>query len=167
MGSDRQTIVRAVLGRAVAFLALWLILAGVKIADVPAAMTAVLAAVWSSLYLMPPGALRLSPAGIVRLAARFPLDALVAGIDVAWRAFAPRVALRPGFVTCPSRQPPGPSREAFLMFASLSPGTVLCDASDNQELLVHCVDLSRPIAAQMARDETRFMQAVRSATDDG
>jgi multicomponent Na+:H+ antiporter subunit E len=167
MVPDRQTVVRALLVRAAAFLALWLILAGVKTADFPAAITAVAAAVWASIRLMPPGTMHLSPSGIVRLAARFPLEALVAGIDVARRAFAPRLPLRPGLVSCPSRQPPGPSREAFLMFTSLLPGTVPCGASDDQELLVHCVDVTQPIATQMARDEARFMDAVTGAPHDG
>jgi multicomponent Na+:H+ antiporter subunit E len=159
--------VPAVLARAAVFLALWLILAGVQAADLPAAAVAVVAAVWASIRLLPPGVLRLYPAGIVRLACRFPLESLVAGCDVARRALRPRLSLRPGFVTCPSRQPPGPAREAFLMFASLLPGTVPCDASDDRELLAHCVDVTQPIAAQMARDEARCMQAVSGATHDG
>ena len=143
------------------FLALWLILAGVNTADLPAGVVAVAAAVWASLRLMPPAALRLSTLGIARLAARFPLEALLAGIDVARRALAPRLPLRPGFVTCPSRLPTGTAREAFLMFMALLPGTVPCDASDDGELLVHCVDVVQPIAAQMIRDEARFMRAMR------
>jgi multicomponent Na+:H+ antiporter subunit E len=167
MAPDRQIVVRAALARAVVFLALWLVLAGANIGDFPAATTAVVAAVWASLRLMPPGALRLSPAGIVSVAAHFPLEALVAGIDVAARALAPRQSLRPGFVSCPSCQPPGPAREAFLMFASLLPGTVPCDESNGQQLLVHSVDVTQPIAAQMARDEVRFVRAVCPATPNG
>jgi hypothetical protein len=45
MAPDRQTVVRAVLARAVVFLALWLVLAGANIGDFPAAITAVVAAV--------------------------------------------------------------------------------------------------------------------------
>jgi multicomponent Na+:H+ antiporter subunit E len=159
--SDGGNRVLAVAARAAVFLAVWAILAGMNTADLPAAAGAVVAAVWASLRLMPPGTLHVSPAGIVRLAVRFPLAALVAGIDVARRALAPRLSLRPGCVTCLSHQPPGPAREAFLMFASLSPGTLPCDASNDQKLLVHCVDVNQPIAAQMARDETRFMRALR------
>ena len=149
------------------FLAFWLILAGVSAADLPAAVVAVAAAVWASLRLMPPGTLHISLAGIVRLAAGFPLEALVAGIDVARRALAPRLLLQPGFITCPLRQPPSPAREAFLMYASLLPGTIPCDASDDASVLEHAVDVTKPIAEQIAREEARFMQAVRSATRDG
>jgi multicomponent Na+:H+ antiporter subunit E len=167
MGANGRTIALSVAARGLLFLALWLVLAGAKAADLPAAVAAVAAALWASLRLMPPGGMRVSSVGIVRLVARFPLDATVAGIDVASRALAPHLTLRPGFVTCPSRQPPGPSREAFLMFESLLPGTVPCDASNDQELLVHCVDVTQPIGAQMARDESRFMRALRSATRNG
>jgi multicomponent Na+:H+ antiporter subunit E len=143
------------------FLALWLLLAGVKAADLPAAIAAIAAAVWASVRLMPPGALHVSPSGVVHLVARYPMDALVAGIDVARRALTPHMSLQPGFVVCSSHQHLGPAREAFLMFASLLPGTVPCDASDDRELLVHCVDVTQPIAAQMGRDEARFMLAMR------
>jgi multicomponent Na+:H+ antiporter subunit E len=160
MAASGRTGIVAVLARAAVFLALWLILAGANTADLPAAAVAVVAAVWASARLLPPGALRLSPGGIARLASRFPLEALTAGIDVARLAFSPRASLRPGFVICPSHQPSGPAREAFLMFASLLPGTVPCDASDDGEVMVHCVDVSQPIAEQMARDEAGFMRAL-------
>jgi multicomponent Na+:H+ antiporter subunit E len=167
MAASGRSVVLSVLARAPAFLAFWLILAGVKIADLPAGIAAAVAAVWASLHLMPPSTVRLSPAGIMHLAARFPLQALVAGIDVAGRALAPRMSLRPGLVPCPLRQPPGPVREAFLELASLLPGTVPCDSTDDQQVLVHCVDITQPIAAQMARDEARFMRAIREAARDG
>lgn len=161
MAASGRISVLGVSARAVVFLAFWLILAGVNAADIPAAAVAVVAAVWASLRLMPPGTLRVSPAGIARLAIGFPLEALVAGIDVARRALAPRLSLRPGFVTCPLRQPPGPAREAFLMYASLLPGTIPCDASDDAAVLEHAVDVSKPVAEQIAREEARFMRAVR------
>ena len=47
--------------RAAGFLVLWLVLAGVEIADLPAAAVAVVAATWASLHLLPPGSSRLSP----------------------------------------------------------------------------------------------------------
>src|SRR5262249_34563292 len=94
----------AVAVRAALFLALWLILAGVTRADLPAAAASVIAAVWASLRLMPAGALQWSSGGIIRLVSRFPLEALAAGIDVARRAIAPSLPLRPGFVACPLRQ---------------------------------------------------------------
>ena len=167
MAADSRTAVLAALARAPVFLAFWLILAGANTADLPAGVAAVVAAVWASLRLMPPGTLHVSLAGTVRLAAGFPLGALVAGIDVARRALAPRLSLRPGFVTCPLRQAPGPAREAFLMYASLLPGTIPCDASDDAAVLEHAVDVTQPIVEQIAREEARFMRAVRGAVRDG
>lgn len=161
------TSLLAVTARAVVFLAFWLILAGVQTADVPAAVAAVVAAAWVSLRLMPPGTLHVSPSGIVRLAVRFPLQAVLAGIDVARRALAPRMPLRPGFTTCPLHQPPGPACEAFLMYASLLPGTIPCDVVDGATVLVHGVDVAQPIAEQMAREEACFTQAVHGAVRDG
>ena len=165
--SSGRINVLAVSARAAVFLAFWLILAGVNPADLPAASAAVVAAVWASLRLMPPGTLHVSLAGTVRLAAGFPLGALVAGIDVARRALAPRLSLRPGFVTCPLRQAPGPAREAFLMYASLLPGTIACDAVDDGAVLVHGVDITQPIAEQMAREEACFSLAVSGVVHNG
>jgi hypothetical protein len=53
--SSGHISVLAVSVRAAAFLAFWLILAGVNVADLPAAAAAVVAAVWASFRLMPLG----------------------------------------------------------------------------------------------------------------
>ncbi len=150
----------AALARGAGFAALWLVLAGFKPGDVPAALVAVVAATWASLSLLPPGDGRLSVGGIARLALRFPWQSAVAGADVAWRAFAPSLPLRPGFVTVAPHLPPGTARDAFTAYASLLPGTLPVETTAEGTLLVHCLDTGQPAAAQMAAEEARFAAAL-------
>jgi multicomponent Na+:H+ antiporter subunit E len=153
--------------RATGFLVLWLVLAGFNPGDLPAAVVAVAGATWTSLRLLPPGASRLSPPGIARLALRFPGQSLLAGFDVARRAFDPRLPLRPGFVTVPTRLPPGTPRDAFCACASLQPGTLPVDTNQDGTLLVHCLDIGQPVAEQMAADEKHFVRALGWWPKDG
>jgi multicomponent Na+:H+ antiporter subunit E len=150
----------AAFARATGFLVLWLVLAGVNPADLPAAAVAVVCATWASLRLLPPGGSRLSLPGVARLALRFPGQSLIAGIDVARRAFDPKLPMRPGLVTVSPRLPPGAQRDAFCAFASLLPGTLPVDTNQDGTLLVHCLDVGQPVASQMAADEDVFAQAL-------
>jgi hypothetical protein len=71
------------------------VLAGADVADLPAAVVAVLAATWASLRLLPPSGYRASVLGLARLAGRFLGESVVAGLDVAKRALDPRLPMRP------------------------------------------------------------------------
>jgi multicomponent Na+:H+ antiporter subunit E len=157
----------AAFARATSFLVLWLILAGLNLGDLPAAAVAIAGATWTSLRLLPPGASRLSPTDIARLALRFAGQSLMAGIDVARRAFDPRLPLRPGFVTVPTRLPPGTRRDAFCAFASLQPGTLPVATNQDGTLLVHCLDIGQPVAEQMVGDEKHFARALGWWPQDG
>jgi multicomponent Na+:H+ antiporter subunit E len=152
--------VPAAVARACGFLVLWLMLAGADPADLPAAAVAVAAATWTSLRLLPPGAGRLSPVGLARLAGRLPYQSVIAGVDVARRALDPRLPLRPGVVACPSQCPPGTVRDAFCALTSLLPGTLPAGTDESGALLVHCLDISQPVAAQLAMEEALFIRAL-------
>src|SRR5215472_16323937 len=107
MASDGRNLLAGATTRAAVCFALWLALAGFKPADLPAAAVAVAAATLVSLRLLPPARWRVSQLGVAMLALRFPGQAVMAGVDVARRAFDPRLPLRPGFVTYAPRLPPG------------------------------------------------------------
>ncbi len=159
-GDESAWPVSATVVRAIGFLVFWLMLAGVNPADLPAAALAVAAATWTSLHLLPPGTWRLSPVGLARLVLRFPLQSVVAGVDVARRALDPRLPLRPGFVACPARLPPGTARDAFCTLTSLLPGTLPAGTGQDGTLLIHCLDVGLPVAAQLAREEALFADAL-------
>ena len=160
MANDAGLRLRSALVRAAGFLVLWLALAGIDPGDLPAAAAAVTGATFVSLRLLPPGQFHVSPLGLARLALRFLIQAVIAGVDVARRALDPRLPLHPGFVTYSPRLPPGDARDAFCALASLMPGTLPADTSADGTLLVHCLDIRQPVAAQLAAEEARFMRAL-------
>ena len=162
--------IRAAAARAAAFFVFWLMLSGGNSADFPAGIVAAAAAAWASLRLLPPGALG---AGRVQFAAlpgavlRFLGQSVVAGADVARRALDPRLPLRPGFVVYPVALPPGAARSAFTTLTSLLPGTVPAGSDDNGRLLIHCLDIEQPVAAQLAAEEALLVQLIGRAPRDG
>ena len=160
--------IAAIIWRAAAFFALWLILVGGRDpADRPAVIVALAAATWASLRLFPPGRARLSPIAFARLVLRFLRQSIVAGADVAWRALDPRLPLRPGFVIYPARLPPGPALSAFCALTSLAPGTLPAGADDSGAIMVHCLDVGQPVASHLAADEELLTRALGHGRHDG
>jgi multicomponent Na+:H+ antiporter subunit E len=159
---------RAALWRLAAFIALWLIcIGGPDPADRPAGVVAVLAATWASLRLLRPGGARFSPRAFGRLVLHFLRQSIMAGWDIAWRALDPRLPLRPGFVVYPPRLPGGPALSAFCAFASLAPGTLPAGTDENGAIVVHCLDVGQPVAAQLAADERLLAQTLGGGRDHG
>jgi multicomponent Na+:H+ antiporter subunit E len=146
--------------RATLLLAFWLMISGWAPADLPVGLAAVVGATWVSLRLLPPQGSRLRFGSLATLAASFLRQSAVSGVDVAWRALDPNSKLKPGFVVCPLRLPEGGQRSAFCAFASLMPGTLPTGANERGELLVHCLDTSQPVAANLEAEELLFMRAV-------
>jgi multicomponent Na+:H+ antiporter subunit E len=145
--------------RLASFLLFWLMIAGKSAKDVPVGAVAAVAATWISLKLLPPGGARLRVWPLFLLLARLLRGSLVAGLDVARRALAPRPDLRPGFVSCPLTLPEGEARNVFLLLQSLMPGTLPTGAEDGKAL-VHGLDLSQPIVESFAAEEARFKRAI-------
>jgi multicomponent Na+:H+ antiporter subunit E len=158
---------RPAVARAVGFFVYWTILSAANPTDLGAGAVATLLATWVSLCVLPPGTSRLQPAVLARLAVRFLLQSVVAGVDVARRAFDPRLPLRPGFVIYPVALHPGPARNMFTTLMSLMPGTVPTGADVRGELLIHCLDVEQPIAAQLATEEAYFARIFGTSSSDG
>ena len=153
--------------RALGFFALWVIFTGGNPADLLAGVVATLAAIWASLRLLPPGMSRLRPAALARLAMRFLIQSAVAGLDVARRALDPRLPLHVGFVRYPVGLSPGPSLNIFTTLTSLLPGTMPTRPDVSGALLIHCLDVEQPIAAQLAAEEALFARVIGEARRDG
>jgi multicomponent Na+:H+ antiporter subunit E len=154
---------RAAAVRAVGFFVLWTLLSGGAPADLPAGVVATGAAAWASIRLLPPGSGRLRPGPLARFAVHFLGQSAVAGIDVARRALDPRLPLRPGFVIYRTGLPEGAARHAFTSLMSLLPGTVPVGTDERGGLIIHCLDVGQPVAAQLAAEEALFGRV----TDDG
>ncbi|MGO4737922.1 Na+/H+ antiporter subunit E [Bosea sp. 2KB_26] len=149
------------LTRGLGFLALWLILMDPALTDLPIGLIAAAAATWTSTALWPENG-KLSASGLVRFLIRFVPQSAVAGIDVARRAFAPRPALSPGFVTYRTLLPPGMARSASCAVMSLQPGKLPVAADADGTLHIHCLDLREPVAEQIAADEAAFCDTLQS-----
>jgi multicomponent Na+:H+ antiporter subunit E len=100
------------------------------------------------------------------LGLHFIWGSIVAGVDVAWRAFHPRLPLRPGFVTYACRIPAGTVRDLFLAMTSLMPGSLPTDVDERGVLLMHSLDTEQPLADQMADNEARLLRALEERTAD-
>jgi multicomponent Na+:H+ antiporter subunit E len=124
--------------------------------DLVAGAVAAVAAAWVSVRLGEPAPSNLRLSMLVRLAWHFLYQSVVAGADVARRALDPRLPLCCGFVLYPASLPPGPKRQAFASVMSLLPGTVPVGANEKGELLIHCLDVSQPVAEQLAAEEALF-----------
>jgi multicomponent Na+:H+ antiporter subunit E len=158
---------RNALPRAAIFFVFWLILSGTKPADfVVGALTAI-AATWVRPAPVADGQWRLSTVALARLVLRFPLQSITAGIDVARRAFDPRLPLRPGFVVYRSRLAPGAARNAFTTLTSLLPGTLPCGADDRGGLMIHCIDVDQPVIEQLGAEEALLLEVMGGARGDG
>ena len=151
---------RVAAARAAVFLAFWLMISGWDPADLPVGLAAVAGATWTSLRFLPPGQSRLRLVPLASLAVSFLRQSVVSGTDVARRALSPRLQLQPGFVPCPLRLPPGGERSAFCALSSLMPGTLPTGADESGALLVHCLAVGQPVAANLAAEERLFIRAV-------
>lgn len=110
----------------------------------------------ASLRLLPPSGHRLRPMELIAFAGHFLAQSLRAGFDVALRAFTPSLPLRPGFVRYRSGLESSEAKATFLAVSSLMPGTLPCGTEPNGDLVVHGLDVTQPIAAELAAEEARF-----------
>jgi multicomponent Na+:H+ antiporter subunit E len=158
---------RNALPRVAGFFVFWLILCGTKPADLVVGALTAIAATWVSLLLLPAGEWSLSVVALARLMLRFPLQSITAGIDVAWRAFDPRLPLRPGFVVYRSRLAPGTARNAFTTLTSLLPGTLPCGFDVRGDLVIHCLDVDQPVIEQLGAEEVLLLEVLGGGRSDG
>lgn len=152
--------------RAASFLVFWLILYGAKSSGLVVGVAAAIMASWTSTRLLPLGGARLRPIALARLVLRFPLQSIIAGIDVAQRALDPRLPLRPGFVVYRSRLPSGPMQNTFCTIMGLLPGTLPCGSDENGNLVIHCLDVGQPVTEQLAAEEAELRQVFGGARHD-
>ena len=153
-------VARSATMRAGLFLIFWLMISGWAPADLPVGLAAVAVATWVSFRLLPPKRSPLRLASLATLAASFLRQSVISGTDVAGRALNPRLTLNPGFLACPLRLPEGGERSAFCALSSLMPGTLPTGTNDQDELLVHCLDVGQPVAANLKAEERLFIRAI-------
>ncbi len=145
--------------RGLAYFALWVVLIGIHPLDLAVGVPTAALAAWASVRLLPPGVpgLRIIPA--LMLVPRFLWQSVVAGLDVARRALAPGVPLKPGFIAYRVGLPRGPLRNWFAAITSLMPGTVPV-ADEPEAIEYHCLDVSQPIVEQLEAEQQAWSSAL-------
>ena len=128
------------LTRGAGFLALWLVLMGPALKDLPVGIVAAAAAAWTSAILWPARG-GLSLPGILRFLVRFLPQSVAAGLDVA--------------------------RRACCAVMSLQPGKLPVAAEPDGTLHIHCLDLREPVTEQLAADEAAFCETLQDGGRNG
>ena len=155
----------AAMSRAACFLALWIVLMpSAKPADLLLGALSTALATWASLRLLEPDAGHLRFGALLALAPHFLWQSVLAGLDVARRAFDPRMPLAPGFVECPLDFPSGLTRNTFAAITSLLPGSVPCGETQ-VGMVYHCLDRHLPNVEQLKREERLFSRALVSSRE--
>ena len=158
---------RAAFSRTICLFLVWIVVAGHALTDLIVGVPSAMLAGWLSLRLLPPGALRPRPLGLLLLAARFPLQALTAGVDVAVRAFRPSLPLNLGTVAYSARMTDETARQAFFTLMSLFPGTLPSGDAPSGAQSIHCLDSAQPVAAAMVTEEAAFSRAFVRDSQNG
>jgi multicomponent Na+:H+ antiporter subunit E len=156
-------LLRSAAARGLGFLVIWVTLSGGRPVDLLPGLVATFAAIWTSLRLLPPGRSSVQPVALGRYALRFLRQSVIAGADVARRALDPRLPLNPGFVRYPVDLPAGLGRITFTTLMSLLPGTVPVGQDERGALIIHCLDIEQPVAAQLAAEEAMLVRAMGGA----
>ncbi len=156
---ERTKLAAPLLLRAVAFLVLWVVLAGTGAKDLAVGAVTAVAAAGISLVLLPPAELALRPGLALALFLRFLWQSVAAGVTVARIALSPVMPLRPGLIAYRTRLAPGNRRLAFMTFASLLPGTLPTGTDDGDLISVHALDCALPVPDQLAVEEARLTSA--------
>ena len=130
--------------------AVWLVLTGADTKGLAVGAVAVPVATWLSLRLMPAR----RPMLVWRLVLHLPsfvAGSVLGGLDVARRALAPHMPLKPGWVEVPARLPDG-GRVLMGAELSLMPGT-LAAGMRGDRLLVHLLDTEAGFERAIPREE--------------
>jgi multicomponent Na+:H+ antiporter subunit E len=141
-------------------LLLWSIVSGLSIADFAIGCLAAAAAAWASVAYFPCCPEQPGWAAWALLILRIPLQALVAGVQVARRALDPALPLQPGFIAYSTRLPEGRARNIFAAFAALYPGSTPVRTNTAGDFDIHCLDTNAPIGAALASEEERVRRAL-------
>ena len=115
---------------------------------------AVGAAAWMTSRLFPSVSWHRSLAGALAFAGFFARESFRGSWDVAQRALAPRLRLRPSMVSYPLRLPAGPGRWLFCNSISLLPGTAVVAITSDQ-VLVHVLHVSPSVRQTLGKLEDR------------
>ena len=107
-------------------------------------------------FVLPPGrGWRISPRAALVFVLWFGVQSVRGAVDVAARAFSPRMGLRPGFRRYPLSLPEGAARVMFLNTITLLPGTLSAELEEGA-VVVHMLDMRADLEADLGQLEARI-----------
>ena len=161
--TDQSIDWSTVVSRALLFSIIWWALTDGTAGSWWIGVPAVACAVIVSVALVPPvGIVWREVMGFVPF---FLWHSLKGGVDVARRAFDPRMPIAPELIEYPLRLPPGLSQVALINITSLLPGTLSAEI-EGQVLKVHVLDSRGDFLAGLKALEQRVGRMWRDASDD-
>jgi multicomponent Na+:H+ antiporter subunit E len=152
-------VARSLLIRTAILAAGWWILTEGDPAGIGFGIGIVALAVVTSLWLAPPVTQRYRPLALIQLALYFLVSSMRGGVDVARRAFSPRLPLSPGIRRFSGELPPGPARDTFAGMLTLMPGTLAVDRTD-EAILVHTLVDTAQVDDELRTLERRIARAL-------
>ncbi len=156
--------VRAFLWRGTLFALLWWALTDGRPGSWAVGSVAVAFASAASLRLLPPVPTHVSRIGLLRFLVFFVHQSLRGGVQVAWFALRPRLALSPAIHEVGLRLPAGISRVLLANTMSLLPGTLSVELQGDR-LCLHVLDASAPTETEVRTAETRLAQMLGLTLD--
>lgn len=97
---------------------------------------------------------RIAPLGALRFAGWFAAQAVRGSVDVALRAFHPRLPVAPGWRRHPVMLPPGAPRLVMANAITLLPGTLTAELHDDH-MILHLLDVREDPSAELLKLESR------------
>lgn len=143
------------LRRGLLFALLWWALTEGDLYGWPFGLAMVALATYASLILLPPPRWRLRWQALPAFVLFFLHHAVLGGVDVARRAFDPRLPINPAFLRRPLGLKPLAARLIMTWTVSLLPGTVSVELGDD-ELELHVLDTHMPTERVLAALEERI-----------
>lgn len=134
------------ISRGIVFALIWVALSGGATSSWLIGGPAVALALIASLSLIPPTAF--AWLALLRFVPFFLFRSLVGGMDVARRAFHPRLPIAPGLFEYPMQLPTGLPQVFMANVISLLPGTLSAEL-ENDILKLHVLDVQSDVAAEL------------------
>lgn len=150
--------------RAAALFLVWLVLTDGRLADMPVGLLAAFLGALASRSLAPTTLATPRAGLLLSYGVRFLRQSVLAGFDIAHRAFSPSLPLKPGMALFAPTLPPGPAHTLFADLASMAPGTLPTGEAADGSMEIHCLDTDIDAAAQLADDEARLKAALGMET---
>jgi multicomponent Na+:H+ antiporter subunit E len=132
-------LLRALLFRLILYTFLWWGLSEGRLPNVLPALGVIILTTGVSFYCIPPGKWSLRITELPGFLFFFLVETFLAGMDVARRAFHPRLPLAPDVVAYSLRLPRQSAKIFFVWAVSLLPGTASVSLEGNQ-VLIHVLD---------------------------